>query len=80
MPDIKIAIQQRIKNNQVNGVGFLEGQLLPRNVSLETACTLAEYWSRGMDAEAFKFINSLPSQQQKTISSIYTKCQGMKRR
>jgi hypothetical protein len=79
MTDIKTAIQQRIKENQRNGVGFLEGQLLPRSVSLETACTLAEYWSRGMDTEAFALIKSLPSQQQ-VIHSIYSKCMRMKRK
>ncbi|MFE1746018.1 hypothetical protein [Coleofasciculus sp. H7-2] len=79
MTDIKTAIQQRIKQNQRNGVGFLEGQLLPRTSCLETACTLAEYWSRGMDTQAFALINSLSSQQQ-VIHSIYSRCMSMKRK
>ncbi|MBD2047275.1 hypothetical protein H6F78_17030 [Coleofasciculus sp. FACHB-64] len=79
MTDIKTAIQQRIKQNQRNGIGFVEGQLLPRTACLETACTLAEYWSRGMDTEAFALINNLPSQRQ-SIHSIYSKCMRMKRK
>lgn len=79
MTDIKAAIQQRIKKNQRNGIGFVEGQLLPRTACLETACTLAEYWARGMDAEAFALIKTLPSQQQ-VIHSIYSNCMRMKRK
>ncbi|MBD1903883.1 hypothetical protein NDI44_27245 [Trichocoleus sp. DQ-A3] len=78
MTDIKTAIQQRIKQNQRNGIGFVEGQLLPRTACLETACTLAEFWSQGLDTEAFALIKTLPSQQQ-SIHSIYSKCMRMKR-
>ncbi|MBD1935614.1 MULTISPECIES: hypothetical protein [Cyanophyceae] len=78
--ELKSAIQRRIDQCRANGIGFIEGQILPHGINLQTACTLAEYWSRYMDAEALTLIKKLPPHQHKTINSIYSRCMGMKRR
>ncbi len=74
--DIKAAIQRRIDHNRVHGVGFVEGQLLPHGITLEVACTLAEYWSQGMNDEAIALIQTLP--QAEIIRRIYNACAGIK--
>lgn len=73
--DIQTAIQRRIDHNRVHGVGFVEGQLLPRGISLEIACELAEYWSQGMNDEAIALIQTLP--QAEIIRRIYCACAGI---
>jgi hypothetical protein len=73
--DIKAAIQRRIDHNRVHGVGFVEGQLLPRGISLEIACELAEYWTHGMNDEAIALIATLP--QAEIIRRIYCACAGI---
>ncbi len=76
MTDIKTAIHRRIDHNKVHGVGFIEGQLLPRGISLEVACTLAEYRSQGMNDEAIALIATLP--QHEVIQRIYNACAEIK--
>jgi hypothetical protein len=66
---IKQAIQRRIECNHINGVQFMEGQMLPHGISLEVACELAEYWTRGMNQEAIALIQTLP--QREIIERIY---------
>ncbi|MBD1908338.1 hypothetical protein H6F53_23110 [Trichocoleus sp. FACHB-832] len=73
--DIQTAIQRRIDHNRVHGVGFIEGQTLPHSITLETACTLAEYWTRGMNDEAIALIATLP--QAEIIRRIYCACAGI---
>jgi len=73
--DIQTAIQRRIDHNRVHGVGFVEGQTLPHGITLETACTLAEYWTRGMNDEAIALIATLP--QAEVIRRIYCACAGI---
>jgi len=73
--DIKAAIQRRIDHNRVHGVGFIEGQTLPHGISLEVACELAEYWTRGMNDEAITLIATLP--QTEIIRRIYCACAGI---
>ena len=74
--DIKAAIQRRIDHNRVHGVGFVEGQTLPHGISLEIACELAEYWTRGMNDEAIALIATLP--QAEVIQRIYNACAEIK--
>ncbi len=73
--DIKAAIQRRIDHNRVHGVGFVEGQTLPHGISLEVACELAEYWTRGMNDDAIALIQTLP--QAEVIRRIYCACAGI---
>ena len=73
--DIQTAIQRRIDHNRVHGVGFVEGQTLPHGITLETACTLAEYWTRGMNDEAIALIATLP--QAEIIRRIYCASAGI---
>ena len=73
--DIQTAIQRRIDHNRVHGVGFVEGQTLPHGITLEIACTLAEYWSQGMNDEAIALIQTLP--QAEIIRRIYNACAGI---
>lgn len=73
--DIETAIQQRINHNTIHGVGFVEGQTLPHGISLEQACTLAEYWTRGMNDEAIALIATLPKRE--VIQRIYNACAGI---
>ena len=74
--DLKTAIQRRIELNHSSGVQFIEGQTLPHGITLETACTLAEYWTRGMNDEAIALIATLP--QAEIIRRIYNACAGIK--
>lgn len=74
--DIKAAIQRRIDHNRLHGVGFIEGQLLPRGITLEVACELAEYRLHGMTDEAIALIETLP--QREIIGRIYNACAGIK--
>lgn len=73
--DLKSAIQRRIELNHSSGVQFLEGQTLPHGITLETACTLAEYSLRGMNDEAIALIATLP--QRDVIGRIYCACAGI---
>ncbi|MBD1833351.1 hypothetical protein H6F61_11845 [Cyanobacteria bacterium FACHB-472] len=75
--DIKTAIQHRIQLNHSSGVQFMEGQLLPHGITLETACTLAEYGARGMNDEAVTLISTLP--QREVIQRIYCACAGIEK-
>ena len=73
--DLKTAIQRRIELNHSSGVQFIEGQTLPHGISLEVACELAEYWTRGMNDEAIALIQTLP--QAEVIRRIYCACAGI---
>ena len=73
--DIQTAIQRRIELNHSSGVQFIEGQTLPHGISLEVACELAEYWTRGMNDEAIALIATLP--QHEVIQRIYNACAGI---
>ena len=73
--NLKTAIQRRIELNHSSGVQFIEGQTLPHGISLEVACELAEYWTRGMNDEAIALIATLP--QHEVIQRIYNACAGI---
>ena len=73
--DIQTAIQHRIDHNKLHGVGFIEGQTLPHGITLEQACEIAEYWTRGMNDEAIALIATLP--QRDVIERIYNACAGI---
>ncbi|MBD1930447.1 MULTISPECIES: hypothetical protein [Cyanophyceae] len=75
--ELQTAIQRRIDHNRLHGVGFVEGQMMPHGLSLETACTLAEFWVQGMNDEARSLIETLP--QAEIVQRIYNRVAGIAR-